>query len=170
MHSEMKALVALLIAVPLASNSQPNRALTVCEVISEARKLEGRIVSVRGFLQDAAGTAGDPDFDELVADGCTLADGSLPRIQVVSPDLHFLANPPPGYKPDMKSVKRVERRIEAVRARGKRVGRILATVQGVVLAGDEDSRPQASTKVPRHRQYRAYLVIQAMRDVKLLEK
>jgi hypothetical protein len=140
--------------------------LTVCELIQSGRKLDRQIVAVKGRLQDATGATDKPDFDELVATDCKLPDASVPKIRIVSPDSHFLAQPPPGYKPDLASVERVERQISEARARGKRIKYLSAVLEGAMIWADGRAiaEPDAA---PRHQRYRAYLVVQRMRDVQI---
>jgi hypothetical protein len=139
--------------------------LTVCELIQSGRKLDGQIVAVKGHLQDATGAGDSQLFDELVGTDCKLSDASVPRIRIVSPDSHFLAQPPPGYKPDLGSVEGVERRISKARATGKKIKYLSAVVEGAVIWADGNTRGDGST--PRHQRYQGYLVLQRIRNIQI---
>src|SRR5882724_9649645 len=83
------------------------REVDVCNLALRADQFEGKLVRVRGELRNSD-RAENPFFDELVGEHCKKAQGGKITIQIVSPDSHFLANPPPGYKPDLYSVRQAE--------------------------------------------------------------
>lgn len=157
-------LLNLLVWVPVSAQPS-NVPLSICSVIREAGRFEGRVVAIRGILQDSSAGAEDVRFDELVADNCPGWDGEQIRIQVVSPDAHFLANPPRGYRPNMASIRRAERFYEKLlRDRGT-TRRIWATVEGVLYLPKQDPLAVGSAGKPSHREYTAYLVVQAIREL-----
>jgi hypothetical protein len=58
----------------------------------------------------------------------TDSNGKQTAIQAVSPDVHFLANPPKGYKPDMNSAKTIDQILDKANAAGKKVMHFSVTV------------------------------------------
>jgi hypothetical protein len=86
-------------------------------------------------------------------------------IRVEPPDVHFLEKPPPGYKPDMGSARRLEEVIAKTLAKGQRGKEFSLTVEGMFYSGG--AKPDPSER-PRHRWYPGYIVVQAYRDVKPL--
>jgi hypothetical protein len=133
------------------------RAVSLCDLPQLGNQLEGRIIRISGVLRNTD-ARDNPSFDELTEE----CRGRLVRIQIVSPDSHFLDNPPAGYKPDTGSVRRAEPVFQKAAAEGRSV---YATVEGVFYP--------ASTQPPgpvRHRQYPAYIVIQAFRNVKEIDE
>lgn len=139
--------------------SEPIRRFSVCDLVRTAVQLDGEIVKVYGVLQDSDPKRENPYFDELVSENCK-GKGmgeSQAKIQVVSPDSHFLANPPAGYKPDLNSIRRAELMAEKAAAHHRSLS---ATVEGVLYV------PKAASGVPRHRSYTAIIVVQAIRDTK----
>jgi hypothetical protein len=165
MHSQTVTLVVAigLMTYGVPSAQHPKRAMSVCELLRNAHNLEGQIVSVHGILQDSDIGIGPPYFDELAAENCAGAEANQ-QIQVVSPDSHFLANPPRGFNPDPASVRRVEDALAKMQTTGRPVNRLSATVEGVLCIPQPDSEPPGSNR-PRHKRYPAYIVIQALRDV-----
>ncbi|MGJ5817136.1 hypothetical protein [Paludibaculum fermentans] len=145
------------------AKGEKRKVVTVCQLLAAAEELDGRIVSVRGILKTSSDEAGAPYFDQLTGGACAgraVADRTL---QVVSPDAHFLAKPPSGYKPDEGSFRRAGRLLDKMLAAGQPVGGFDATVEGIFYRG----RSQPRLPV-RHRQYPGYVVIQAIRNVKAL--
>ena len=133
------------------------RDVRICNLGRVAQQLDGKLVRIIGILQNSD-TSETPFFDELVGHGCKASEGEQVKIQIVSPDSHFLSNPPPGYKPDMDSVSRAEAVFERAAAHRRSVS---ATVEGVFYV----SKQQGFGPI-RHRSYSAFIVIQALRDVK----
>jgi hypothetical protein len=167
MYSQEIACVLALALVGSAAwaADEPDTTMTVCEVLRNARKLEGQLVRVRGVLQDAYPGASEPYFNELSGDGCTGLKTDRAVIRIDTPDVHFLKRPPPGYKYDAASAHRTERIIAEHIAKGRRLTGLSATVEGVFYSGG--SRPDPSQR-RRHRWYPGYIVIQAYLDVKPL--
>jgi len=125
-------------------------------LIRSGQRVNGKIVSVRGILAASNPKAAQAYFDELVGEGCD-PSGSAVRIQVVSPDPHFLAAPPPGYKPDPDSVRRAERVAQDAADHHRA---LIATVEGVLYVAEGGVQGFA-----RHRRYPAIIVVAAIRDV-----
>lgn len=139
---------------------------TVCVVVRDVERLDGRIVVVRGILQDTDASSSEPYFDELVGEDCTGSDGERPRVKVVSPDWHFLAKPPTGYRPDIASIRRADRFIAKLSRQGRPPRKIWATVEGVIYFLKPESATGSSTGAkPSHKRYVAYIVVQAIRDL-----
>jgi hypothetical protein len=131
----------------------PKQVLTVCDVVRSGERLNGNIIRVAGILRDAYSQSEDPYFDVLVDDNCKGVE-----IHVVSADSAFLANAPPDYRPDMRSVRRAERVVKKAATDGRELS---ATVEGVLYVQEKDDSPR-----PRHKWYPFIIVIQAVRDVK----
>ena len=151
---QLKVILGVLVALTIASASEVPREVNICDVTRLAGQLDGKVVRVRGLLRNSD-TSEDPSFDELVPEGCSNQEGSQTVIHIVSPDTHFLSHPPQGYKPDMNSVRRAEPIFKKAAADGKPV---LGTVEGVFHA----MRREIAVP-PRHKQYSASIVIQALR-------
>ena len=83
--------------------SEEPRDVNICDLTRLADQLDSKLVRVRGILRNSE-TAAEPFFDELVPENCSDAEGRGMVIRIVSPDVHFLANLPHGYKPDMSSI------------------------------------------------------------------
>ena len=130
----------------------------LCELIRSGDKFDGKLIRVSGLLQDSDPNTINPYFDELVSHDCNDVNGKPVKILIVSPDQHFLANAPAGYKPDLRSIHRAEIVAEQAAARHHS---LRATVEGVYYV----SKTASSTSA-RHRQYPAVLVLQSIRDVK----
>jgi hypothetical protein len=79
-------------------------------------------------------------------------------IHVESPDVHFFANPPRGYKPNVKSVHRAESLFNKAAAQS---GQVSVTLEGVFVTERPDTRMP-----PRHKGYFASIVIAAIYDAK----
>lgn len=150
-------LLSLLAFASVSVASDRPRNVNVCDLSRLAEQIDGKIVRVHGVLRNSD-TMENPYFDELVGENCNGVDGGQVTIQVVSPDSHFLASPPPGYKPDFESVRRAEPVFKKAAADRRSVS---ATVEGVFYT----SKQQTSSPA-RHRQYQASIVIQGLRDVK----
>ncbi len=144
-------------AVNLAIAGEKPRDVNICDVMRLADELDGRLIRIRGLLRNS-GTIDDPYFDELVPEHCGDEGGRQTVIHIVSPDEHLLSNPPRGYKPDMISIRRVE---PLFRKAAKDQKPVSITVDGIlqIFRGEE-------LRSPRHRQYSASIVIQALRDAK----
>lgn len=145
--------------VPLVCSAwaqQRPRDVNICDLKRIARQMDGKIVRISGILLNSD-TQETPFFDELVGQGCKATTEQV-KIQVVSPDSHFLSNPPPGYKPDMDSVTRAEPIFERAAADHRSV---YATVEGALYV----TQGPTSGRV-RHRRYQAVIVIQAIRSVR----
>jgi hypothetical protein len=144
---------------PLAAVVAGGKPLQVdlCNLPLLANQLEGKVIRVRGVLRNS-GTPEEPSFDELVPESCLDSEGRRAVIHVVSPDSHFLDNPPQGYKPDLSSVRRVEPIFRKAAANNKSVSVI---VEGVLQTAQWET-----TAHPRHKQYSASIVIQAFRSAK----
>jgi hypothetical protein len=150
-------LVTFLIALGVSSATELTAPQSVCDLLRSGQWVNGKTVSVRGILTTANPKALQAHFDELIGEGCDPAGGSI-RIQVVSPDAHFLAEPPPGYKPDPDSVRRAERVAQAAADHHRA---LIATVEGILYVV-EGAKPG----IARHRRYPAVIVVGAIRDVK----
>jgi hypothetical protein len=168
MLSKKLIVSTLLVVITCGFASAPlfKSAMSVCDLIRDAPVLEGQIVSVHGILQNSGSGTGQPYYDELMADNCVGNGGKEIQIQIVSPDAHFLANPPRGFKPDMNSIRRVEDLLEKMEKEGRTVKQISCTVQGAFYA----PKPQSSSALGgsdqyHHKLYQGYIVIQALRDV-----
>jgi hypothetical protein len=131
--------------------------VNICNLGRVASQFDGKIVRISGVLQNSD-TSERPFFDELVGKSCKGTKGEQVNLQVVSPDSHFLSNPPEGYKPDMGSLSRAEPIFERAAAHHRSV---FATVEGVFYVAN-----QPISGPVRHRRYPAFVVIQALRDVK----
>lgn len=147
---------------------EPLRTISICDLFRDLPRLEGRIVKVRGLFEVTSPKRGNEYFDELVPENCGLSDQQEIRIKISSPDVHFLQSPPPGYKPDMASIRRADREVEKRLNQGKTIKRLVGTVEGVVYSSEGDTRPQDSLQKPQpHKRYPAYIIIQAIRDVRV---
>jgi hypothetical protein len=152
-----KLTIGIAVLVSGANASEPPREVNICKLIRLASQLDGKVIQVRGLLRNSD-TPEDPSFDELVPESCPDAEGRRTVIHIVSPDAHFLAHSPQGYKPDMDSIRRAEPTLNKAAADARLVS---ATIEGVLQA----VRPQ-SARAPRHKQYSAVIVIQALREAK----
>jgi len=146
----------LIIALSSMASDRP-RDVKICDLRRLASQLEGKIVRIQGSLRNS-NTHEDPYFNELVGEDCRVAEGGQITIRIISPDGHFLANPPHGYHPDLDSVRRAESVLKKAIAEHRSVS---ATVEGAFYA-----ERQISGFTP-HKQYPANIVIQRLRDVKL---
>src|SRR5258707_15808924 len=95
--------VLAIVSASMASDRP--RDVRVCDLKRLGGQLEAKIVRIHGILRNSS-TPEDPFFNELVGEDCKDAEGGEITIQIVSPDSHFLANPPHGYTPDMESLRR----------------------------------------------------------------
>jgi hypothetical protein len=156
-------LILLLVAFAPFPGQQPRRTFSVCDLLIEANNLDGRIVRVHGILRDSDPKTESPYFDELAADNCTDEKHPKGPIRLISPDQHFLANPPSDYKPDLASVRKVEQIIAKLEATGEKVSGLDVTVEGVFYI--QRQKPEALSKTG-DAVYAGFIVIQAIRDVK----
>ena len=153
----LKVSICAIVYLSFGIASEGPRDVNICDLTRLADQLDGKLVRVRGILRNSE-TAAEPFFDELVPENCSDPEGLRIVIQIVSPDVHFLANPPQGYKADMSSIRRAEPIFKNAAARSRPVA---VTVEGVFYS----ARPQRSAPV-RHKQYRGSIVLQALRAVK----
>lgn len=153
----LKVILGVLIVLSAATAGEKPREVNICDVVRLASQLNGKIISVRGLLRNSE-TPEDPYFDELVPERCSDVEDRQIVIHIVSPDAHLLANPPPGYKPDKKSVRRTEPIFKKAAADRKAV---LVTVEGLFQVWHRDTRMP-----PRHKQYSEVIVVQAYRRAK----
>lgn len=153
----LKVILGVLIVLSAATAGEKPREVNICDVMRLANQLDGKIIRVRGLLRNTD-TPEDPSFDELVPERCSDVEGSQTVIHIVSPDGHFLANPPPGYKPDMNSARRVKPIFRKAALDEKPV---LVTVEGFFRV----LHPGTRMPLP-HKQYSALIVIQAYRGAK----
>lgn len=149
----------------LAVAAPSERPLDVCEVIRRGPTLDSQIVRVRGMLTKSGSRLPAP-LNEMVAD-CTDSAGNVNkvRLQVQSPDWHFLQHPPRGFKTDKASVRRAEEVIEKAQSSAVRAKRVYATVEGYLVVPVQSTDTQVGSRRPRHPRYPAYIIIQAIRDV-----
>jgi hypothetical protein len=139
----------------------------VCNLIRDAAKLEGRIVIVSGILQASDPSSEKPYFDELIAENCSGLRTKRIRIQIVSPDSHFLANPPKGFNPDMDSVRRAEELLARSEKQGRRIRQISATVAGVFYSPQRQAATSRDSVTSRHEQYDGYLILESFKDLRI---
>ncbi len=133
------------VCIVATATGQGPQNVNICDLISLAGELDGKLVRVRGIVRNS-GSSSDPYFDELIPETCSTAEGRRTVIHIVSPDTHFLAHRPRGYRPDMNSVHRAESVFEKAAREGHSVS---ATVEGVF----QSSTPKTSSASPRHREY-----------------
>jgi hypothetical protein len=132
-------------------------ALKGCELVRGISQFDGKVIRVRGVLQNSDGPD-DAFFDEFLPDTCSEAPGRRIVIHVQSPDVHFLANPPRGYRPNMKSVQRVESLLKKAAADGRRVS---VTIEGLLVVATSVTPTPA-----RHKPYPASIIIAAIYEAK----
>lgn len=140
----------------------PPKTISVCDLVRNIQKLDGQVVKVQGILRSPNDPAIDSYFDEIVGDRCTGMGEVV--VHIVSPDSHFLAAPPKGYRPDFESVHRAENIISAAQRKTSST-RFVATVEGVavklaLLKSSDFARP-----LP-HGNYAASVILAAIRNVK----
>lgn len=153
----LRTIIGSAIVLITASASEVPREVNICELIRLASQLDGKVVRLSGVLRNSE-TPEDPSFDELVPETCSDAKDRQTVVHIVSPDVHFLANPPQGYKPDMDSMRRAQSILKKAAVDGKSVS---VKVEGVFqIVRQETSMP------PRHKRYSASIVIQALREAK----
>jgi hypothetical protein len=139
--------------------------LSVCDVVRQADLLDGHVVNVRGTIRSSGGKEpSGPYFDEMVAP----CSGTLTAtIKIVSPDAHFLANQPPGYRPDQASIRRAESLFTKEQGRGKSVDEVVATVEGfLVKPGAPRSEVSRDESVARPGNI-IYLVVASVRRLEI---
>ncbi len=136
----------------------------VCEALKRLPELDGRVVAIHGQLQGGSMLSGGAYFDQLVEPHCALQGDSRGVIRLESPDQHFLAHPPRGYRADKASIKRVAQILAREKDKGAASVRLDVVVEGVLY--------QVSPGSPTTRHARgvlAVIVVQAYREPKLLE-
>ena len=136
------------------------RTISVCDIVSNPRNYDGKVVTIRGQFVASVGDT----FDELAplqAEQCP-REVRYRNIGVKSPDVHFLSDPPKGWKADEASFDLANKTIDSLLEKDPKLRRVLVTVEGAVLYGGE--RPQA--KVLRDPWYPAWIVISAFKDIR----
>ncbi len=141
--------------------------LDVCSFADQVQALNGHVVQVRGTVN----TLSDKDdfsLDAMVADSCPDGKGKPVRVYIAWPDQDFLAHPPKGYKVDADSFRRAAEIVTQAQADGKSVDQIIATVEGVAYAPQKTTDPE-EWNFGHHGHIDGLIVIQALRDVKILD-
>jgi len=160
----------LLITIVVLASTAPHfpargeemSAVTLCQLLAEPQRFDGRIVRVRGILESEGNAPRTAYFDQLSSTGCPGSAAAETKVQVVSPDSHFLENPPDGYRPDQRSIRRAEKVMEKALASRDPARAFEATVEGVFYRAEMISNHPA-----RHRQYPGYVVLQAIRSLRV---
>ena len=127
------------------------------------------MISFRGVIELQDSGTKDETFDYIVLT-CDTDKKKQIRVGIRDPESRFLSNPPPGFKPDTASIARVYRMLEDASKQGHTVrhleAKIEAWIRFVPEQGKEDGqKPEYHVEEPR---YTVYLIIQAIRDVRLL--
>jgi len=162
------SVTAMLAWALMGMGEPPRPPMSVCDFAENVGKLDGRIVKVRGVVQTFSPDPDDFYLDEMIADSCTGSKQKSVRVEIWWPDSHFLEHPPRGYKVDRASFRRFARIVKKAQAQGKSVERLLATVEGVAYASGPESQSADPARRQYHGIYQGYIVIQAVRDVKIL--
>jgi hypothetical protein len=162
------AVISLVLTCAAASAGQGVKRLTACDIIRQGRQLDQQVIRFRGLVElDDPGTK-DETIDSVVVT-CNSENPKQLRIKVRAPESRFLANPPTGFKLDAGSISTVQRMLETAFKRGHIVRHFEASVDAWIRflpeQSDEGPKPKYYVAEPR---YPVYLIIQAIRDVRLL--
>jgi hypothetical protein len=163
MFPQLILLLAIGSAVACGCMAQtPLKPISVCNLIQNIQHLDGQVVRVRGTLRSTGGSPADSYFDEMVGISCPgIGDAT---VHIVSPDSHFLAASPRGYRPDFESVRKAEKLIAKAQSEGRSVPKFVATVEGVAVKLVSPEHFGAGRPLP-HGHYGADLILAAIRDV-----
>ncbi len=160
--------LALGLVLLQAAASPAPQPLDVCKFVDQVRSLQKHIVQVRGVVNTLA-DKDDVSLDDLVVDSCPSRAGKPVRVSIQWPDQDFLAHPPEGYKVDAESFRRAAEIVTQAQAQGKPVDQIIATIEGVAYA-PEKAAPPEEWDFGHHGHVDALIIIQAVRDVKILDE
>lgn len=163
------SLIALAVCAPctLAQSHAAHKlrsVIGVCDLLREPGKYEGQMIRVRGQLR-SSGSAEHPSFDELDGAGCASNEQEEKWVvSIVSPDAHFLAQSPKGYRPDRRSVERVSRLVTKQVAAGRVISSVECTIEGLFYGDHTRDDGEHAVRPRRHPRYDGHVVIQAIRN------
>ncbi len=167
MHAAIASLFlsALLVTCANISAQEVAHVKSVCEIVENRSQLAGQIVAVRGLLLSDSTDSPHPQFDQLTSEGCLAPDGAEVRVKLVVPDVHFLANPPAGFKLDLSSLRQSERRLSELIKSKPGTRKVIATVEGLLdVPAPSPGRDRLSRR-PAPKRFPAYITVQAIRSL-----
>jgi hypothetical protein len=154
----------------LGGPKTPPPPMSVCDFVAKVKQLDGRFVAVRGIVETFSPNPDEFYVESIIADSCAGQRPKKIRVRIDYPDVHFLKNPPPEYQEDRASFLRARGIVAKAQRQGRSVNRLFATIQGIAYAPGPESRQVNPQRRPEHGSYDAAIVIQAIRDVTILNK
>lgn len=142
-----------------AISVQTSKMLSVCDVLTDPKKYDGQVVTIRGAL---VSSLGDTNFDELApleTERCYRRGGDSPRIGLIAYDL--LGNPPKNWNPDQASFQRAQETLDQILAQDPKIRQLVVTLEGVIHDGGPE--PFGVTRDPWHR---ADMLIAAWKEIR----
>lgn len=167
MHTEIKFLLicACLVTTATLSAQEVAHVYSVCELIEMRSHLAGQIVVVRGLLLSDTTNSRHPKFDQLISEGCLGHHGAEVRVKLDIPDVHFLANPPTGFKLDLSSLQKSERRLSELIKSKPGTQKVIATVEGLLEVPGPSLGQKRPSRRPAPKSFPAYITVQAITSV-----
>ncbi|MBE7542363.1 MAG: hypothetical protein M9913_13350 [Bryobacteraceae bacterium] len=167
MHTAIAPLFlsALLVTSAVISAQEVAHVKSVCEILENRSQLAGQIVAVRGLLLSDSMDSPHPQFDQITSEGCLAPDGAEVRVKLVVPDVHFLANPPAGFKLDLSSLRESERRLSKLLKAKPRSRKVIATVEGLLDVPAPSLGQERLSRRPAPKRFPAYITVQAIRSL-----
>ncbi|MGC0771380.1 MAG: hypothetical protein WB543_00485 [Candidatus Acidiferrum sp.] len=143
--------------------------ITVCELVRNAKVLDGRIVRIRTVVDHSK----EGQVEDIVSACPTSGDSKAKttRVRIFYPDEAFMAKAPKGFHWDAASFQHFGELLQRASAQGKPVGQAIVTVEGVAYAPPSSfsAPPELGKLTPRPVEgtWDASIVIGGIYDVKI---